>query len=225
MPELVQVSEIQESVCKITLNRPEKKNALSIALRDELTSALESLADNDAVKVVEITGSGAMFSAGFDLQEFEQAAIDEDFAKKLWDSSDRFHHMCLFFPLPLIATVNGPAIAGGFDLAVMCDIRIACREAYFSHPEITFGPVVYSPLCELVGGAVARDLCLTGRKIEADEALAFNLISRLVDRDRLGTESSQIASLITRASRDNLLRTKAKIIERAGLSKEATLDF
>ena len=88
-------------------------------------------------------------------------------AERLWPSSDRYHRTCLDFPLPLIAAVNGPALAGGFDLAVMCDIRVAAEEAAFAHPEISFGDVVYGPLHDLVGGAVARELCLTGRRIDA----------------------------------------------------------
>src|SRR3972149_5053429 len=73
---------------------------------------------------------------------------------------------CLGFPLPLVAAVNGPAIAGGFDLAVMCDIRVAAATATFSHPELVFGDVVYSPLHALVGGAVARELAPTGRVVD-----------------------------------------------------------
>ena len=118
-------SEIKDHVSTLTLNRAEKKNALSIALRDEMTETLGELSANPDVKVVVITGAGNVFSAGFDLAEFNVAAADPEFNNELWASSDRFHHACLFFPLPLIAAVNGPAIAGGFDLATMCDIRIA----------------------------------------------------------------------------------------------------
>src|SRR3982751_4501921 len=112
----------EAGVVTITLNRPEKKNALSIALRDEFTNALEVLAANEQVKVVIVTGVGNVFSAGFDLSEFANQN-DPAHYKKLWDSSDRFHHACLNFPLPLVAAVNGPALAGGFDLAIMCDLR------------------------------------------------------------------------------------------------------
>jgi enoyl-CoA hydratase len=209
----------------ITLNRPEKKNALSIALRDELTEALEQLAADERVKVVILTGAGDTFTAGFDLKEFQRASEDPDFGKQLWASSDRYHHACLFFTLPLIAMVNGPAIAGGFDLATMCDIRIACPEAYFSHPEISFGPVLYSPLREIVGGGVARDLCLTGRHVDAQEALSIGLVSRVVPRGDLMNEALLFASFITRASRDHLIGTKKKIIERAALKEDATLDL
>jgi enoyl-CoA hydratase/carnithine racemase len=225
MNENIIVSDIKDNIAKITLNRPRKKNALSIALRDEVSQALEELAKNSEVKVVILTGSGGIFSAGFDLKEFEQAVTDEDFTKKLWDSSDRFHHTCLFFPLPLIAAVNGPAIAGGFDLATMCDIRLASQDAYFSHPEITFSQVLYSPLHEMVGGAIARELCLTGRKVDADEASSLRIVSKVVTADQLETEVNTMAATIARASRETLLQMKAKIIERARLKGEGTLDL
>ena len=216
---------VENDIAKITLNRPQKKNALSIALRDEVTLSLEQLAQNPEVKIVIITGADNIFSAGFDLKEFEQAAGDEAFSRKLWDSSDRFHHTCLLYPLPLIASVNGPAIAGGLDLATMCDIRIACKEAYFSHPEITFSQVLYSPLHEMVGGAIARELCLTGRRVDTEEALALKVVSKVVDKDDLETETNDMARMIARASRETLLQMKAKIIERARLKGEGTLDL
>ena len=112
--------------------------------------------------MIVVTGAGNVFSAGFDLKEFQQIA-DPAHSKKLWASSDRFHRTILECPLPTIAAVNGPALAGGFDLAVLCDLRIASREASFAHPEMTFSDVVYGPLRELVGGAMARELVFTLR--------------------------------------------------------------
>jgi enoyl-CoA hydratase/carnithine racemase len=125
----------EDGVVTLTLNRAEKKNALSIALRDQLSDTLDEVAGDDAVKTVVITGAGDVFSAGFDLREFQQPELTE----QLWKSSDRFHATVLRFPLPLVAAINGPAIAGGFDLAVMCDVRVAAETARFSHPEIEFG--------------------------------------------------------------------------------------
>src|SRR3990167_2512316 len=161
MPATIEVSGPAAGAARVTLARPDKRNALSVALRDEVSNALAALAADPAVKVVVVTGAGSVFSAGFDLDEFKQAAADPAFHRRLWESSDRFHRACLAFPLPLVAAVNGRAIAGGFDLAVMCDIRVAAATATFSHPELVFGDVVYSPLHELMGGAVARELALT----------------------------------------------------------------
>jgi len=209
----------------VTLNRPEKKNALSAQLRDEVTGALAELAADQELKSVVITGAGDVFSAGFDLGEFTRAAEDPAFGAELWASSDRFHHALLTFPLPLVAAVNGPALAGGFDLAVCCDVRIAADTARFAHPEFTFGDVVYSPLHELVGGAVARDLCLTGRPVDAAEALRLHLVTDVVPREELAAKVADVTDRIATAPRAMLLRTKAKAIARAGIRLGPTLDL
>jgi enoyl-CoA hydratase len=224
MPALVLVSEPADGVTTLTLNRPDKKNALSVAVRDEFSDALEALARNEAVKVVVVTGAGDTFSAGFDLREFDRLD-DEAFAKTLWASSDRWHRACLEFPLPLLAAVNGPALAGGLDLAVMCDVRVAADTARFAHPEITFGDVVYGPLHDIVGGAVARDLCFTGRPIDASEALRLHLVSSVVPTGELPAEAARFAAHIARAPRDVLLRTKAKATRRSGVIAGPTLDL
>ena len=224
MPPLVLVSGPADGVATLTLNRPEKKNALSIAVRDEFSDALEALTRDDATKVIVVTGAGDTFSAGFDLREFDRLD-DEAFATTLWASSDRWHRACLEFPLPMLAAVNGPALAGGLDLAVMCDVRVAADTARFAHPEITFGDVVYGPLHDIVGGAVARDLCFTGRAVDAREALRLHLVSEVVPAADLPAETGRFAAQIARAPRDVLLRTKAKAIRRAGVTAGATLDL
>ena len=224
MGDLVLLDGPADGIATLTLNRPEKKNALSIALRDEFSDALAALAADDRVKTVVVTGAGDAFCAGFDLKEFQRMS-EPGFGDRLWASSDRYHRACLEFPLPLIAAVNGTALAGGFDLAVMCDIRLASETARFGHPEITFGDVVYGPLHDLVGGAVARDLCFTGRIIDAPEALAMRLVSKVVPPDALMAEAMSVAALVARAPRGVLLRTKAKATRRAGVVQERTLDL
>jgi enoyl-CoA hydratase len=218
---LLRTSRVDDAIVVLTLDRPEKRNALSIAMRDELSDALDELADDASTKVVVLTGAGDTFSAGFDLREFEEP----DRAEELWASSDRFHARVLSFPLPTVAAVNGPALAGGFDLAVMCDVRVAATTARFAHPEITFGDVVYGPLHDLVGGAVARDLALTGRSIDAEEALRLHLVSAVGPPDHvldLALERARAAAL---APREVLLRTKAKIVRRARIDLGPTLDL
>ena len=225
MPEFIRVEEpTEEGVAVLTLDRPEKRNALSIALRDEVSDALDLLAARGDVKVVVITGAGETFCAGFDLKEFDRLG-EPDFADQLWASSDRFHRVVLSFPLPTVAAVNGAALGGGFDLAVMCDVRIAAPSARFAHPEVAFTEVVYGPLHDLVGGAVARDLALTGRSIDADEAFALHLVSRVVPSEVLLDEARAVATSMAVASRDVLLRMKQKIIRRAGITTGPTLDL
>lgn len=220
---VLEISPVSDGLVTLTLNRPEKRNALSIELRDAVSDALDHLANDEGVKVAVITGAGRVFCAGFDLAEFQVA--DAEFQRQLWASSDRFHRTCLMFPLPLVAAVNGPALAGGFDLAVMCDIRVAAETATFAHPEQAWSDVVYSPLHELVGGAVARDLCFTGRSLTANEALARNLVSRVVAGTDLAGAVAEVTGAITRAPRANLLRTKAKAVARARVTAGATLDL
>jgi enoyl-CoA hydratase len=214
----------RNGVARIVLDDPQRRNALSIAVRDAVSDALDALGADVAVLTVVITGAGSTFSSGFDLREFERAATDAEFGTALWKSSDRFHRTCLEFPLPLVAAVNGPAIAGGFDLAVMCDIRVAADTARFAHPEIAFGDVVYGPLHDAIGGARARELCLTGRPVEADEALRMGLVSSVVPAADLGAEVTRYTDWIRRAPRDVLVRTKAKAVRRAAVTG-ATLDL
>jgi enoyl-CoA hydratase len=222
--DLLTLSAPQEGVVTLTLNQPGRQNALSIALRDAVSDALSVLAVDEAVKVVVLTGAGNVFSAGFELSEF--ADDDPAHQQRLWASSDRFHHTCLRFPLPLVAAVNGPAVAGGFDLAVLCDLRLAAATAWFSHPEREQFSVVYSPLHELVGGAVARDLVLTGRRVDADEALRLHLVSRVLPPGQLLDVAGETAREIALAPRAVLLATKAKMIARAGIDQStSTLDL
>ncbi|MGP8059824.1 MAG: enoyl-CoA hydratase/isomerase family protein [Acidimicrobiales bacterium] len=206
----------------LTLNRPERRNALSVALRDAISDALDELASDDTLKVVVVTGAGTVFSSGFDLGEFDRAAADPAYSAALWASSDRYHRTVLGFPLPTIAAVNGPAIAGGFDLAVLCDLRIAASTARFAHPERSFGDMVYAPLRDLVGGAVARELTLGGRELTATEALEVHLVGQVVEPDRLEAAVGALVDRVCVAPRDVLARTKAKALAQAGFDAHAS---
>ena len=214
-----------DGVALLTLDRPDRRNALSIELRDALSDTLDALAADETVRCVVLTGAGSTFSGGFDLGEFSAAAEHHALAQRLWASSDRYHATVLRFPLPLVAAVNGPAIAGGFDLAVLCDVRVGATTARFAHPERTFGPVVYAPLRELVGGAAARDLCLTGREIDADEAHRLGLLRDVVAPERVVDEALAVAATTAATPRELLMSTKAKILRFAGIEAGATLDL
>ncbi len=224
MGELVQVSKVDEGVVTVVLDRPQKKNALSIALRDEVSDVLDGLAADEDVRCVVLAAAGDTFCAGFDLSEF---SVDEPgFQERLWQSADRFHRTVLLFPLPTVAAVQGAALAGGFDLAVMCDVRVAATDATFGHPEQRWSDVVFSPLADLVGSGPARDLCLTGRIIDATTALRIGLVSSVVAPDELVAEAARSATMVARGPRDALVRTKAKALRRAGHRPEtATLEL
>jgi len=215
VPALVASDRPAPGVALLTLIRPERRNALSVALRDELCDHLADLAADTGCKVVVITGAGPVFSSGFDLAEFERATGDAEFAERLWASADRYHHALAAFPLVTIAAINGPAIAGGFDLAVMCDLRVAASTARFAHPEHAFGDVVYAPLRDLVGGGLARDLCFTGRELGADEALAAHLVSAVVPPDHVVLQALELAGRVAAAPRDTILGNKARVTARS----------
>jgi enoyl-CoA hydratase/carnithine racemase len=199
-----------DGVALLTLNRPDKRNALSAALREDGCRLLAELADDESVRVLVVTGAGSVFSAGFDLGEFEAAAGDEAFGRRLWAS---------------IAAVNGAAIAGGFDVAVMCDLRVVADDAVFAHPEVRFGDVVYGPLHDLVGGAAARDLCFTGRRIDAAEADRLGVVTRLVPAGAARRAAVALAEEIAAAPREMLVRLKAKVVRRAATAGDVTLDL
>lgn len=211
-------------VTTLTLRRPDKKNALSIALRDEVSDALDDLAARPETSVVIVTGAGDAFCAGFDLGEFGD--LSPEHQQRLWASSDRFHHTVMRFPLPTIAAVNGPALAGGFDLACLCDIRIAASNARFAHPEQRWATVLYRTLRDLVGGATARDILLTGRSVDAAEALRIELVVEVVAPEQLVEAAHARAAMIAAAPRSELMRTKAKMIAGVGIPPGTpTLDF
>lgn len=223
MPDLLHTQRPADGVVVVTLDRPDRRNALSTALRQEGNALLADLADDDSIRALVVTGAGPAFCAGFDLSEFGPALEDPDLAAALWASSDEWHHRWFTFPVPTIAAVNGPALAGGFDLAVLCDLRVAGPTATFAHPEIRFGDVVYGPLHDLVGGAVARELCFTARTIDAQEAHRLGVVGQVVD-DPL-TAALALAEQVAASPRDVLVRTKAKAVRAATGTATATLEL
>ncbi len=205
------------------LDRPSARNALSIELRDSIADAIDAAAATPTVAAVVITGRGTTFSAGFDLTEFTAAATDPALTTRLWASSDRFHHTVLRSPVPVIAAVNGPAIAGGFDLATMCDLRIAQPGAWFRRPEVAFAVPLFGPLRELVGGSVARELCLTERRVELDEARAIGLVNEVTPPDGALDRALEIARQLASRPAALVRETKAKIVRASGLAAASTL--
>jgi enoyl-CoA hydratase/carnithine racemase len=209
--------EVTDGIATVALNRPESRNALSIAVRDELSDLLAAWHDDSAVRSVVITGTPPVFSAGFDLKEFAQPEL----ARVNRHSSTRYHRALWSFPKPTLAAVNGAALAGGFDLTVLCDLRIAATDASFGHPEIKFGaPPLFTPLRWIVGDGRARDLCLTGRRIDAGEAERIGLVSRVVEPDALLDEARALARRIAEAPPDALTATKRYMTGNGGFGFE-----
>jgi len=198
-----------DGVATLTLARPERRNALSIKLRNEITEQLDSWATDPAVRAVVLTGAGSTFCAGFDLDEFAQP----DLASSIKDSSHRYHLAVWHFPKPLLAAVNGAAVGGGMDLCVLCDFRIASDTALFGHPEIKFGaPPLFTPLQWIVGVGLARDLCLTGRRIDASEAMRIGLVNSISQPAGVLDDALALARTIIEAPQATLEFTKRYLI-------------
>ena len=199
------------NIATITLNRPDKRNALNTQLRDEVRAALEELEADDSVSVAIITGAGPVFCAGFDTSEFATIPPEQIFSG---ESSTRYHYRLQNFAKPLVAAINGSAMGGGFDIVVLADVRVAAEGASFGHPEIKFGAAtLFGPLAAVVGGGLARELCLTGRRIDAQEALRIGLVSRVVPTENLLDEARALARVIAEAPVGTLKQVKASIIE------------
>ena len=212
MPYELLLLERDPPLATITLNRPDKRNALSHALRVELAAAVKELEQDDAVSVAILTGAGTVFCAGFDRSEFTPDTETFDDAAT-WQSGQLMHEALQSFGKPLIGAINGPALGGGFDIATQCDVRIASDQAAFGHPEIKFGaPTLYTILSQIVGGATARDLCLSGRRIDASEAHRIGLVTSVVPAGKLLDETSAYARTVAEAPLDALKAVKAAIV-------------
>ena len=204
----------------ITLNRPDKRNAISIAMRQEISECLGIWRDDPGIGVVIFTGIGEIFSAGFDLEEFQRP---EKFAE-LYQSSARYHRDIWNFPKPTIAAINGAAVGGGFDLATLSDLRLCSDNAFFGHPEIKFGaPPIFTPLQKIVGHGLARDLCLTGRRIDAEQALRIGLVSEVVSSEMILKKALQMADGLLEAPTATLQYVKQVFLENSKDFEESFL--
>ncbi len=201
----------------LTLNRPERRNALTPEMQDELIAALEAAATDSAVRVVILTGAGEGFCAGLDLSALE--AMQGQSAEALAADAQRIARMfrTLYeLPIPTIAVVNGHALAGGTGLATLCDFTLAIPEAKFGYTEVRIGfiPALVSAYLVLqVGEKRARDLLLTARLFAAPEALALGLVTEVVPAERLPARSAELATSLLRNSPASLRATKALLAQ------------
>lgn len=185
-------------VAVITINRPDKRNALNIKTREEGAALLDELRSDDSVAVVVITGAGdKAFIAGADIAEFagRTASMQRDVmtGRSLFTAVDTF-------PKPLIAMINGYCLGGGCELALACDIRIASENASFGQPEINLGIIPggggTQRLTRLVGEGKAMEMILTGEIIDARTAFSIGLVNHVVPADQLQSKTMEIASRI-----------------------------
>jgi methylglutaconyl-CoA hydratase len=173
----------------VTINRPDKRNALSRALIAALSDAFTRAADDPAARCVILTGSGPAFCAGMDLDELRGTLTDT--AEQVWDDAAKLSALYEFIytlPKPTIAAVNGAAVAGGAGLVTVCDLAVAVPQAKFGYPEVRRGLVAAMVLPHLlrhVGERTARWLLLTGELIDAEGALRHGLINAVVSPEQL----------------------------------------
>ncbi|MFW9879791.1 MAG: enoyl-CoA hydratase/isomerase family protein [Candidatus Thorarchaeota archaeon] len=188
----------------IKFNRLEKKNALSEAMRAEIIDALNSLKDDKKSKAVIIYGGEDIFSAGFDRDEVQAVVQGKGDYQQFVDSNHLFHQTIFEFPKLLVAAVNGYALAGAFDLTVICHLRVASKGSLFGHPEIRFGACpLFFPYMTLVGRGKALELTLnTGTRetfLTAEEAYRLNIVNKLVEKGEVLNEAMNLAKQITQS--------------------------
>ncbi|MBL8124092.1 MAG: enoyl-CoA hydratase/isomerase family protein [Pyrinomonadaceae bacterium] len=201
------------AVALLTINRPDKLNALNMKVHEEGVAAMDGLKSDDSVRVVVLTGSGEKaFIAGADISEFVEAT---PVAQR-----DLFHERTLFntidtFPKPVIAMINGFCLGGGNELALACDIRIGSEKARFSQPEINLGIMPggggTQRLARLIGEGRAMELCLLGDMIDAETAYKFGLLNRVFPIDQLEEETMKIAEMIAEKAPIALQLTKEAV--------------
>lgn len=198
-------------VITVTLNRPDRRNALNPAFVEELTSVLDELASRTSGVVI-LTGAGTAFCAGLDLDHVQ--TLSRESAQQQREDSDRIarlFRMLYDLPLPTIAAVNGHAIAGGMGLATICDFTLAVPHAKFGYTEARIGfipAIVSSFLILQIGEKKARDLLLTARLIPADEAKQLGLVNEILDAPELMTRAEALAQQLLQNSPESLRATK-----------------
>jgi methylglutaconyl-CoA hydratase len=214
-------------VATLTLNRPEKRNAISFDLIDDLLRALDEVSKSEAIVLI-VTGAGKAFCSGLDLDNLK-ALLGRSPAQNLKDSQTmvQLFRSLYEFPKVTIAAVNGAAIAGGTGLALLCDFTLAVPDAKFGYTEVRIGfvPAIVSTfLLRQVGEKQARDLLLTGRIFGSDEGARMGLISEIVPAENLMARARELAALLMENSPASLRATKQLLTNHARTELDAQIE-
>jgi len=202
--------ERRDEVAVVTLQRPEKRNALSIDLRVELSETFGSLGDDPEVGSIVLTGAGSAFCSGMDVTQF---GGDLENKERLVETSVACFRAVGNCPRPTVAAVNGPALAGGFALAMLCDLRVAADSATFGFPELPRGiPPSYASVRATLPPAVAAELALTGRILDSSGALKLGVVNAVHPADELISRALELAGRIASAPREAIAETKRRIL-------------
>ena len=222
-PESLVLRNREGAVLTLTLNRPRKSNSLHPDLVTQLSHALSETEADDTLNVLIITGAGSAFCAGLDLELLVSWTTEQKLA--YLGTVTRIFRLVWSLPQPVIAAVNGAAIAGGFDLAAFCDIRLAAKEAIFGQAEINIGLTqIIHPLYKSIGLARAKELAMTGEAISADEAFRIGLVNHVYPREELMARAMDLARVLASKPRGALLATKQLTRELIDLDTNTALD-
>ena len=220
--------QISGEIATITLNRPEKRNAISTEMINDLMGALAEI-ESSAVRIAILTGEGKAFCSGVDLAGLK--AIATQSPEENLEDSRRFARLLRriwSFPKPTIAAVNGAAIAGGCGIATLCDFTLAVPEATFGYPEVRIGFLpanVAVFLMRQIDEKRARDLLLTGRIIDATEAQRIGLITRIAPAEELMSAAHTLAATLVQSSPTSLLKTKKLLCDMAAPEIDRELEL
>jgi enoyl-CoA hydratase len=210
-------TDLDGPVALVTLQRPEKRNALSIELRLELGDALGRMAGEDGVRCVVLTGAGSAFCSGIDTTQLGGETANR---RRLLDSTRVAFGAATRFPKPLLAAVNGPALGGGFALALHCDLRLAARSARFGFAELARGiPPSYASALAALPEPLARELCLTGRELDAEHAHAAGLVAEVVEDGQVVPRTLELAHQVAARPLETLLEVKRRFVLAAELAR------
>jgi enoyl-CoA hydratase/carnithine racemase len=193
--------EVDGTIARLTMNRPEKRNALSLAHMQELIDCLKAVGESKEAQTVVLAGNGPAFCAGHDLSEM--VGRDPEFYRHLFDVCCELMETIQAIPQPVIARVHGVATAAGCQLAATCDLVVASEEARFATPGVKIGLFCSTPMVALsraVGQKKAMEMLLTGEFISAEEALTEGLANRVVPADELDSQTQALADKIAEAS-------------------------
>jgi enoyl-CoA hydratase len=190
---------LDNGILTITINRPEKLNALSQGVLSDLRAAVDEVYSNEAVKAAIITGAGEKaFVAGADISEF--SGLDATAGRKLAANGQDIFNRIERCPKPFVAAVNGFALGGGCELAMACHVRVAAENARFGQPEVNLGLIPgyggTQRLIQLIGKGKAAELLMTADMVKADEALRLGLVTHVVSSDALLTKAQEILGKI-----------------------------
>src|SRR5580658_428619 len=218
---------VDSGIATITLNRPDKRNAISYELIDDLVRALDEV-NTSSARILILTGAGKAFCSGMDLDNLK-ALIDRTPEQNLADSRTMaaLFRSLYEFPKPTIAAVNGAAIAGGSGLALLCDFTLAVPEAKFGYTEVRIGfvpAIVATFLLRQVGDKAARDLLLTGRIFDAAEALKLGLINEIVAPEKLLDRARELAAQLAENSPLSLFHTKRLLTDHARAELDSQIE-